>query len=74
MKEYLQGTNGAVQMIHLPPHTPQPNPIEAEWREVSAATADTFLGSLDRMRDAIMRMLHNMEMQIVRTFEWLRTQ
>ena len=74
MKEYLQGTNGAVQMIHLRPRTPQLNPIETEWRGVRAATADTFFGSLDKMRDVIIRMLHNREMPVVKTLEWLRPQ
>ena len=72
MKEYLQGTNGAVQMIHLPPHTPQLNPIGIEWREAREATVDTFFRSLDKMRDVIIRMLHNGEIPIVKTFEWLR--
>ena len=72
MKEYLQSTNGAVQMMRLPPRTPQLNAIEIEWREVRAGTADTFFGSLDKMRDDIIRMLHNGEMPIVKTFEWLR--
>ena len=56
------------------PSAPQLNPIEIEWREVSAATTDTFFGSLDRVRDVIIRVLHNREVPIVRTFGWLRPQ
>ena len=58
-------------IIHIPPHTPQLNPIETEWREIKAAMADTFFGGLDKMRDAIIRMLHNKEIPIVKLFERL---
>ena len=34
--------------------------------------SSTFFGSLDKMQDVIMRMLHNGEMPIAKTFEWLR--
>ena len=71
MREYVAGTNGAVEIIHIPPRTPQLNPIEIEWREIKAAIADTFFGGLDKMRDAIIRMLYNKEIPIVRLFDWL---
>ena len=58
-------------MVHIPPHTPQLNPIEIEWREIRAAIADIFFGSLDKMRDAIMVWFHNREIPIVKLFEWL---
>ena len=32
MTHYINGTDGAVEMIHFLPHTPQLNPIEIEWR------------------------------------------
>ncbi len=71
MRDYISGTAGAVEMVHIPPHTPQLNPIETQWREIRAAIADIFFGGLDKMRDAIIRMFHNREMAIVRLFEWL---
>jgi predicted ferric reductase len=58
-------------MLHLPPRTPQLNPIEVEWREIKAAIADIFFDGLDRMRDAIRRMIRNGEIPIVKTFDWL---
>lgn len=64
---------GDVEMIHLPPRTPQLNPIEVEWREIRAAIADTFFDSLDRMRDAARRMIRNGEMPFVKMFDWLLT-
>ena len=58
-------------MVHIPFRTPWLNPIGTEWREIRAAIPDIFSGGLDRMRDAIMRMLHNGEMSIVKLFDWL---
>lgn len=57
-------------MLHLPPRTPQPSPIEVEWRKIKTAVADIFDG-LDRMRDAIRRMIRNGEMPIVKMLDWL---
>ena len=58
-------------MLHLPPRTPQPSPIEVEWREIKAAIADIFFDGLDRMRDAIRRMIRNGGMPIVKMLDWL---
>ena len=69
MSKYIASTNGAVEMVHIPSHTPQLNPIETEWREIRAAIADIFFGGLDKMRDAIIRMLRNREMSIVKLFD-----
>ena len=71
MEECIAGTNGAGGIIHIPPHTTQLNPIETEWREIKAAIADIFFDGLDKMRDAIIRMLHNREIPIVKLFERL---
>ena len=71
MRDYVSGTEGAVEIIHIPPRTPQLNPIEIQWREIRAAIADVFFGGLDKMRDAIIRMFHSKEIAIVKLFEWL---
>ena len=71
MRKCLEYMDGAVEILHLPPHTPQLNPIEVEWREIKAATADIFFYGLDKMRDAIRQMIHNGEIPIVKTFDWL---
>ena len=70
MNDYIARTDGAVEMVHIRPHTPHLNPIEMEWREIRAAIADIILGGLDRMRDAIIRMLHSREIPIVQLFDW----
>ena len=71
MKDYVYCTDDAVEILHIPPHTPQLNPIETEWREVRTAIADIFFGGLDKMRDMIIRMLHSKEIPIVKLFDWL---
>lgn len=71
MRKCLGDTGGDVEILHLPPHTPQLNPIEVEWREIKAAIADIFFGGLDKMRDAIRRMIRNGEIPIVKMFDWL---
>ena len=71
MRKCLDGADGAVEILHLPPRTPQPSHIEVEWREVKAAVTDIFFDGLDRMRDAIRRMIRNGEMPIVKMFDWL---
>ncbi len=45
--------------------------IEVEWRGIKAAIADIFFGGLDKMRDAIRRMIRNGEIPIVKMFDWL---
>ena len=69
MRKWPGDTGGDVEMPHLPPHTPQLNPVEVEWRENQAAMA-TF-GGPDRVRDAIRRMVRNGGMPIVRMFDRL---
>lgn len=63
--------DGAVEMPYLLPRTPQHNQIETEWQEIKTAIADIFLGGLDRMQDAIRRMIRSGEIPTVKMFDWL---
>ena len=71
VRRCLDDAGGDVEILRLPPHTPQLNPIEVEWREIKAAIFNILFGGLDRMRDAIRRMIRNGEMPMVRMFDWL---
>ena len=71
MRKYLDDMGDAVEMLNLLPHTPQLNPIEIQWREIKAAIADRFFGGLEKMRDAIIHMLHNKEIPIVKLYQWM---
>ena len=68
---YINGTDGAVEMIHFLSHTPQLNPIEIEWGEIRRAVADIFFGGLDELQESITRMLANEEIAIVKLYDWL---
>ena len=71
MRDHIAATNGNVEMIHFLPHTPQLNPIEIQWREIKRAIADIFFGGLEKLQEAVMRMLKNGEIAIVKMFDWL---
>ena len=71
MTHYINSTDGAVEMIHFLPHTPQLNPIEIEWREIKRTVADIFFGGPDELQEAITRMLANEEIAIVKLYDWL---
>ena len=53
------------------PTPPQLDPIGVEWREIKAAIANIFFDGLEKMRDAIRRMIRNGEIPIVKMFDWL---
>ena len=71
MKDHIAKTNGAVEMLHIPPHPPQLNPIEIQWREIKVAIADLFFGSMDKMQKAIKEMLDRKEIPRVKLFDWM---
>ncbi|MYB30763.1 MAG: hypothetical protein F4Y18_07015 [Cenarchaeum sp. SB0663_bin_5] len=71
MRKCLDDSGGDIEILHLPPHTSQLNPIEVEWREIRAAIADIFFYGLDSMRDAIRQVIRNGEIPIVKMFSWL---
>ena len=50
MEDYIRGTNGSAVRWFLPPHTPQQNPIEIQWREIKRAVADSSLADLTSCR------------------------
>ena len=71
MGKHLADTNRDMEILHLPPRTPQLNPTEIEWREIKTAIADIFFGDLDKIRDVMRQMTRNREMPIVKMFDWM---
>ena len=57
VKEYVEGTNGAIDLEFLPPYTPQLNPVETVWRDLKRRLAGRFFRSLDGLRAAITAIL-----------------
>ncbi len=71
MDEFIEKANGAVVRWFLPPHTPQHNPIEVQWREIKRAIADTFFGGFDRLEKRIRKMLNDGEVARVKLFKYI---
>ncbi len=57
VKEYVEGTNGAIDLEFLPPYTPQLNQIENVWRDLKRRLAGRYFRSVDDLKKAIMGIL-----------------
>jgi len=53
VKEYLDGCGGDVVLRHLPPYTPELNPVEVQWRFIRKATGNRLYESTDEMKESI---------------------
>ncbi len=53
VKEYVDGTNGAIDLEFLPPYTPQLNQIENVWRDLKRRLAGRYFRSVDELKKAI---------------------
>ena len=51
--EYIKSTNGDIELIFLPPYTPQLNPIEIQWRELKKLLSGRCFKSLEDLEEAI---------------------
>ena len=71
MDEFIENMNGAVVRWFLPPHTPQHNPIEIQWREIKRAIANTFFGGFDKLERRIRKMLDDGEVARVKLFKYI---
>ena len=69
MRKCLDDAGGNVAMLHLPPRTAQLNPTYGggKPKRPSPASSDC----LDRIRDAVRRMIRNVEMPAVKMPGWL---
>ena len=66
IKEYLDKTNGDVVLWHLPPYTPQHNPIEIVWRELKRAIAGRYFDKFEEMHKTIRRLIKSGEVATVK--------
>ena len=72
MREYLAGVNDDVILHFLPPHCPQHNPIEIQWREIKRAiTCGFFEGGFEEMKAAIRRLLDQKEVVTVKLLDYM---
>ena len=65
IQDYLKSTGGDVVLIYLPPHTPQLNPIEIQWRIIKARLACRYFATADELEDSIIRLVESGEVQPV---------
>ena len=71
VREYLEKTNGGIQMRHSPPHAPGPSPAGGRWRLVKKATADAPCRDTDDMAGAIRMMMMSGEIAMAKLSRYL---
>ncbi len=71
VKEYLDGYGGDVVLRHLPPYTPELNPVEVQRRSIRKATDNRLYESTDEMKESIRAMLENSEVRPVKMSSYL---
>ena len=68
--EFVESTKGKIRLIFLPPHTPQLNPIETQWRVLKRLLACRHFETLDELQNAIKAIIRG-EMKPVRLMAYL---
>ena len=53
VREYVESTEGDVELEFLPPYTPQLNPVAAVWRDLKRRLAGRFFRSAGELKAAI---------------------
>ena len=72
MNDYLNSVNGDVVLWYLPPHTPQHNPIEIQWRELKRALGCRyFKGGFEEMKTIIQKLLDSGEVATVKLLHYM---
>ncbi|MCE2507806.1 MAG: transposase, partial [Nitrosopumilaceae archaeon] len=61
---------GRIKLIFLPPHTPQLNPIEIQWRVLKRLLACRYFETLEEIKNAIEAIVQG-EMKPVRLMPYL---
>ena len=51
--QFIKSTCGRIVLIFLPPHTPQLNPVEVQWRELKRLLSGRCFRSLEDLKCAI---------------------
>ena len=66
VQNYLASTNGDVVLIHLPPYTPQLNPIEVQWEVIKEQLACRYFATIEKLEEAVIRLVETGEMRPVK--------
>ena len=70
VSKFIESTNGRIKLIFLPPHTPQLNPIEIQWRVLKRLLACRYFETLEELKNAIEAIVQG-EMKPVRLMPYL---
>lgn len=70
VKDFIESTNGRIKLIFLPPHTPQLNAIEMQWRELKRRLAGRYFETVEELRNAIRQVARN-EMKPVKVMDYI---
>jgi len=63
---FVGSCHGDIIPVYFPPHTPELNPIEVQWRMVRKATANRLYGTAKATKDSIWAMVGSGELVVAR--------
>ena len=71
VRKFVESTDGNLELIFLPPYTPQLNPIEMQWREIKRLLSGRYFGSVDELKEAIMTLVNEQQMRPVNLMSYM---
>ena len=71
VNEFVKSTCGEIKLAHLPPYTPQLNPVEIQWRLLKEMLAGRYFEPTDGLVGAIADLIDSGQMRPVRLMKYL---
>ena len=65
VQNHLASTNGDVVLIHLPPYTLQPNPIEIQCKMIKERLACRYFATIEELEASLIRLVESGEVRPV---------
>ena len=70
VREFVEGTDGAVELLFLPAYTPQLNPIETQWRALKRLLHGRYFASVEELEATIMSLVDKGQMSPVKISQY----
>ena len=70
VNRFLDSIDGDIKLIFLPPHTPQLNAIEIQWRALKRLLAGRYFETVEELRNAIRDIVNN-EIKSVKGMDYI---
>ena len=67
---FIESTDGGIVPVFLPPHTPQLNHTEVQWRVLKRLLAGRYFETVEDLRDAIVKIIQD-EMKPVKVMDYM---